>query len=133
MAELMNEKEFAEMVADTVLDELEYKGKTIREWVQDIAETDHFGKWIPVSERLPENANHLGALCPRYMISSAKYGVTEGWYNPDRRTWYGLIWQLTPGNINMRMGDIPAVIRMIDVTAWMELPKAYKAESEAPE
>ena len=95
----------------------------------EIYDIEH-SPWVPVSERLPENANHLGALCPRYRISSAKYGVTEGWYNPDTRTWYGLVWQLTPGNIEMKRGDIPAVMRMIDVTAWMELPAPYKAESE---
>ncbi len=38
--------------------------------------------WIPVDERLPENAKHKGALCPRYQLMT-KYGVTEGWYNPD--------------------------------------------------
>ena len=127
MAEVKLE-EFANTVADAALD-CEYEGKTIREWVQDITEADYVGKWIPVSERLPENANHLGALCPRYRISSAKYGVTEGWYNPDMGTWYGLVWQLTPGNIEVKRGDIPVVIRMIDVIAWMPSPKPYKVES----
>lgn len=129
MAEANLEK-LVKTAVDAALD-CEYEGQTIRKWVQDIAEADHVGKWIPVSERLPENANHLGAFCPRYRISSAKYGVTEGWYNPDMGAWYGLIWQLTPGNIDMERGDIPAVIRMIDVTAWMELPEPYKLkESE---
>lgn len=120
-------KEMSEEVAARVLDEYIYEGKTLRQWIEALVQSE----WIPVSERLPENANHLGAFCPRYRISSAKYGVTEGWYNPDMGTWYGLIWQLTPGNIDMERGDIPAVIRMIDVTAWMELPEPYKAESEA--
>ena len=34
-------------------------------------------EWIPVSERLPENAQHNGAFCPRYQVTT-KYGVTEG-------------------------------------------------------
>ena len=33
--------------------------------------------WIPVEERLPENAKHKGAFCPRYQVST-KFGVTEG-------------------------------------------------------
>ncbi len=105
-------------------------GKDVESYMSALPSVTPAQRWIPVSERLPENANHLGAFCPRYRISSAKYGVTEGWYNPDMRTWYGLVWQLTPGNIEMKRGDIPAVIRMIDVTAWMELPEPDKAESE---
>lgn len=50
--------------------------------------------WIPVEERLPENAKHKGALCPRYQLMT-KYGVTEGWYNPDLESWYILIWFMT--------------------------------------
>lgn len=38
--------------------------------------------WIPVSERLPENAKHKGAFCPKYYVMT-EFGQTEGWYNPD--------------------------------------------------
>ena len=46
-----------------------------------VSETGNDG-WIPVDRKLPPNANHKGALCPRYQVMT-KYGVTEGWYNPD--------------------------------------------------
>ena len=47
--------------------------------------------WIPVEKELPPNAKHKGALCPRYQLMT-KYGVTEGWYNPDYESWYVLCW-----------------------------------------
>ena len=49
---------------------------------KDIIRNHMNNGWIPVEERLPENAKHKGALCPRYQLMT-KYDVTEGWYNPD--------------------------------------------------
>ena len=51
-------------------------------------------RWIPVSERLPDNAQHKGVFCPKYQVMT-KYGVTEGWYNPDYQSWYVLLWFMT--------------------------------------
>lgn len=50
--------------------------------------------WIPVSEKLPENSKHKGAFCPKYLVFT-KYGITIGWYSPDRQGWEILAWFMT--------------------------------------
>ena len=35
------EEEFAQMVADKAIDEIEYNGKTLREWIEIISSTEH--------------------------------------------------------------------------------------------
>ena len=94
------------------------------------------GGWIPVTERLPENAQHKGAFCPKYQVMT-KYGVTEGWYNPDRESWYILFWFMTTRfhetDIDFKRGDIPKVVKIPlkaeMLTTWQPLPEPYK-ESE---
>ena len=91
--------------------------------------------WIPVKERLPENAKHKGAFCPRYQVMT-KYGVTEGWYNPDVEGRYVLIWFMTErvltSEIDLKRGTYPKIVMApIDtkiVTAWMPLPEPYRQE-----
>ena len=95
--------------------------------------------WIPVEERLPENAKHKGALCPRYQLMT-KYGVTEGWYNPDSEGWYVLIWFMTEryldSEIDFENGAHPKIVRCENevnekhriVLAWCPLPEPYQAE-----
>lgn len=90
-------------------------------------------RWIPVNERLPENAKHKGAFCPKYYVMT-EYGVTEGWYNPDVKCWYALLWfmdgRFEEWNINIDKGDIPKLVKNVPVIAWMPLPKPYGLESE---
>ena len=91
-------------------------------------------RWIPVTERLPDNAQHKGAFCPKYQVMT-KYGVTEGWYNPDYESWYVLLWFMTKRfhetDIDLKRGDVPEVVKIPlkagIVTAWMPLPEPYKA------
>lgn len=95
--------------------------------------------WVPVDERLPENAKHKGALCPRYQIMT-KYGVTEGWYNPDFESWYILIWFMTEryldSEIDFERGALPKIVRCENkandrhsiVVAWRPLPEPYHPE-----
>jgi len=91
------------------------------------------GEWIPVSERLPENAKHKGAFCPKYYVMT-EFGQTEGWYNPDVGCWYVLLWfmdaRFETWNISLERGDVPKLVKNVPVTAWMPLPEPYKAESE---
>ena len=92
-------------------------------------------RWIPVAERLPDNASHPGALCKRCMVMT-KYGVTEGWYNPDRESWYVLVWfmkeRIREYDIDFVSGDIPRVVKVPlhngIVSAWMPLPEPYEPE-----
>ena len=95
--------------------------------------TPQESRWIPVTERLPENAKHKGAFCPKCYVMT-EYGVTEGWYNPDVKCWYALLWfmdvRFEEWNINIDKGDIPKLVKNVPVVAWMPLPQPYKAESE---
>jgi len=85
--------------------------------------------WISVNDRLPENADHPGAFCPRYLVMT-KHGLTEGWYNPDKGCWYTLVWFLigryTEDDIDMERGDIPNISSKIEVTRWMPMPEPPK-------
>lgn len=71
------------------------------------------GGWIPCEEMLPDNANHKGAICPKYRILT-EYGETVGWYNPDSGGWYVLLWFMTgrflESEIDFDRGDIPKVL-----------------------
>jgi len=93
-------------------------------------------RWIPVTERLPENAKHKGAFCPKYYVMT-EYGVTEGWYNPDVECWYVLLWfmdgRFEEWNINIDKGDIPKLVKNVPVIAWMPLPQPYRAGGEDKE
>jgi hypothetical protein len=118
MAEL-NIKELAEMVADTVLGKFEYEGKTIREWVQEITEADYVGKWIPVSESLPELDDD--GYSKYVLVSFSNFTLP-------------CIGQLrkTDGENHWYEGDDEKALDSfgLHVNAWMPLPEPYKAESE---
>ena len=95
--------------------------------------------WIPVDRELPPNAKHKGALCPRYQVMT-KYGVTEGWYNPDLESWYVLCWFIgvdyLETEIDFEKGTYPKVVRCENlvndkhsiVLAWHPLPEPYRPE-----
>jgi hypothetical protein len=118
MAELKIE-ELAEMVADTVLDKFEYEGKTIREWVQRIAEADYVGKWIPVSESLPELDDD----------GYSKYALVS--FSNFTLPCIGQL-RKTDGENHWYEGDDEKALDSfgLHVNAWMPLPEPYKAESE---
>lgn len=81
--------------------------------VEDIIRKHMNDGWIPVEERLPDNANHKGAICPKYRILT-EYGETVGWYNPDSGGWYVLLWFMTErfleSEIDFDRGGIPKVL-----------------------
>lgn len=94
-------------------------------------------RWIPCSERLPENAKHKGSFCPRYQVNT-EYGVTEGWYNPNVESWYCLFWFLTgrydENDIDFKRGDKPRIIKVPmktgKVVAWQPLPEPWEGDSK---
>lgn len=95
--------------------------------------------WIPVERELPPNAKYKGALCPRYQLDT-KYGVTEGWYNPDLESWFVLVWFMTErylnGEIDFENGAHPKIVRCENevnekhriVLAWRPFPEPYRTE-----
>ena len=91
--------------------------------------------WVKCSDRLPDNAYEPGAFCPRCFVKT-RYGVTEGWFNPDYDVWFVLIWYYTrrylEHEISLERGDVPKVCTMMksDVTHWMPLPDMPKEVSE---
>lgn len=94
--------------------------------------------WIPVEKEFPPNAKHEGAFCPKYQVMT-KYGVTEGWYNPDAEGWYVLIWFMTDryleSEIDFDKGDNPKIVFLPDevnserniLIAWKEM-ELYRPE-----
>lgn len=100
-----------------------------------IEDMQKVGEWIPCSERLPENAKHRGAFCPKYHVKT-KYGITQGWYNPDTESWYCLFWFLVgrydETDIDFEKGDKPKVVRILDgtgeVLAWKEPSELWEEE-----
>ena len=99
----------------------------------------HDDGWIPVEKELPPNAKHKGALCPRYQLNT-KYGVTEGWYNPDLESWFVLVWFQTErylkSEIDFEKGSHPKIVRCGNkvndrdsiVTDWRPLPESNRPE-----
>ena len=88
--------------------------------IQELSDDGVFvGKWIPVSERLPES-------CGMYIVTRKIYDCPdtapiimsdESWFD-GQNTWHN------DNRINHERGYLS------DVIAWMPLPEPYKAESE---
>ena len=122
----INRETCSDCKAEWLDDEVDYQsiGSTI-------SNQPKVGEWIPCSERLPENAQHKGAFCPKYQVMT-KYGITEGWYNPDLESWYILVWFMSEDfreyNINIKRGDIPKRLRVPKgiVTAWQPSPEPWE-------
>lgn len=118
----------------------DFNGTTINNLIclGDVREVleDHMNDgWIPVEKELPPNAKHRGALCPKYQVMT-KYGVTEGWYNPDCESWFCLFWfvdsEFTEAHIDFEHGDVPKRVKIEKgveiVLAWRPLPAPYMPE-----
>ena len=103
-------------------------------WVKDIIRKHMNDGWIPVERELPPNAKYKRALCPRYQLDT-KYGVTEGWYNPDLESWFVLAWFMTErcldSEMDFKRGAHPKIVRCENevnekhriVLAWRPLPE----------
>lgn len=111
------------------------KDKTISNLIENIKRLQSVSSWIPCSERMPDNADHKGAQCIKCMIMT-KYGVTEGWYNPDYNIWFALVWYTSSiffrDNLDMEVGDEPKVeiLERELVSHWMPYPTPTKEVEE---
>lgn len=135
------------MIKDTNPDHYKAEGANFIEYINDPKISD-FGdwmfangfnsgvwastNWISVKDKLPPNADHPGSFCPRYQVMT-KYGVTEGWYSPDKGCWYTLVWfylgRKTFDDIDYERGDIPGITDKIEVTHWKEMPEPPEEEA----
>lgn len=92
-----------------------------------------FGEWVNTKDRLPENVKHKGANCETVLVKT-KWGITEGWYNPDIPCWFIIAIFMyyndseVPNLIDFERGDIPKLVHVpdTDVTHWMPLPEPPK-------
>lgn len=90
--------------------------KQLAEWLTELKRLREQTRWIPCSERLPEENEYVGDVCKYYLIQD-EYGdmyvahlSSVGWI---------------PINSLKAISD--------EVIAWRPLPKPYKAEMESEE
>ena len=115
-------KKVGKEAAEEALDGYIYKGKTLREWIELLAQT----RWIPVSERLPEwhwetydgekvwDGERVLACVKEAdeyydLVGVVRYGP-DGWESEDE--------------------GFCSCLASIPVIAWMPLPKPYEEENE---
>ena len=131
MAELPSLEETIRAGVEKALNKPIVDGKSAMEWAAIGMKAP---RWISVKDHLPENADCPGEFCPRYWVMT-KYGMTEGWYNPDKGCWYTLVWFLigrySEDDIDMERGDIPKISSKIEATHWMPLPELPKEDEDA--
>ncbi len=97
------------------LSALKHKGYITNEEYNELKQK--VGRWIPVSERLPEAGEYVGDVDKYYLVQNeygdmmvARYTHSEYWEQ---------MYQLKP------IAD--------NIVAWCELPQPYKGESEDAE
>ena len=91
-------------------------------------------RWIPVSERLPEDLEPVNITWVNHNPESYYADIKDkpftgtGHYCNGRWWWYSVICQDYLNEYGQC--DVDAMNDDIDVIAWMPLPQPYKAESE---
>jgi len=92
-------------------------------WLKELKQLRERTKWIPCSERLPEESS-------RYLVTRGLKACNNLWnrvYIVNYSDLMGLCKEKIWWNGNAGKPDFE---RYDDVVAWMPLPKPYKAESE---
>lgn len=122
--------EFAKQVAEKALNEIIYEGKTIREWIDMLAQT----RWIPVSERLPEDLEPVNITWVNHNpesyyadIKDKPFTATGVYFNGQWYWWSTLCTDML-AEYSHNYDDI--IDDDIEIIAWMPLPESYKVESE---
>lgn len=85
------------------------------EWLKELKQLREQTSWIPVTKRTPDEYDRYLITTDDGMVEIVKYGETNDLPNEIAfHLWDDEEWQIWKPN----------------VTAWMPLPKAYKAENE---
>lgn len=113
-------EEMGKKIAEEALDGYIYKGKTLREWIDILAQT----QWIPVSERLPKYNKTV-------LISVKPKGKSATVFTAQRRRRVKTpdIFECCTDNDGWWDFRISAWDDH-EVVAWMPLPEPYKTERE---
>lgn len=97
-------------LCDTAADRLDELVDRCARYAEEIAVLRERQRWIPVTERLPEDRSNV--LVVAYWHE--RWGVYMGWCAPERAEWC----------VHIGIGDRDDVA----VTHWMPLPEALEAE-----
>lgn len=118
MAKFPTFEEMCKRIAEEALDGYIYEGKTLREWIDILAQT----RWIPVSEEIPEPDKfvlvHLSDDYNYDPIHIMSLHLRESTEEDD--TWV-IYWKTQEESIEFDAED---------VIAWMPLPQPYKESEE---
>lgn len=90
--------------------------KQLAEWLKELKQLREQTRWIPCSERLPEEENKRYWICTDY-----GYQCECRWTNVNH------IWTNLTTDWHWNIMDVPQYSKVV---AWMPLPEPYKAESE---
>jgi hypothetical protein len=85
--------------------------KELKQLKEQVSNSDKPNKWIPVSERLPEDKTAVLVWCPQYKNIYCAYLEKEQWWI------FGAFVQIVPN----------------EVVAWMPLPEPYNASPTGAE
>ena len=113
MAKLPTYEELGKKIAEEALDGYIINGKTLREWVDILAQTG----WIPVTEDAPQK----GTIC-LWCNKQGSVFISAITYRSESSSYVGKHGYFSNGLENYG-----------DIVAWMPLPEPYKAESEDKE
>jgi len=140
MAEILPINVMAEKIAKQALDEYEYKGKTIREWIDVLASAElasnlhqtskkdatfsaerKKGEWIPCSESLPKDDGEYLVWMQWDFEEEPSYSIVNYDANAEAfGEWHEYFDQNTLGSLGSDFRSFK------EVFAWMPLPEPYR-------
>ena len=122
-------EEMAKKVAEKAIDEYVFEGKTIRQWVEIILRDRDAHRWIPCSERLPDDADERFYLCvvenheedpPMFCQYEEEYGFGF---------WHNIFDPVSLGFVDSEF-QTNEELGYEKVIAWMQLPESYASADE---
>lgn len=89
--------------------------------------TNRYGKWIPVSERLPETHTMQDRFYgAEYELSDPVLGCGKREYPDSEDPGVAVVWYEDDGDGKPAWITCPDCSQQVDVIAWMPLPEPYK-------